>query len=324
MANPNFPRITEDLLNRGTLPDGHPLRTIFSQPGIQDMLFGFHSPGTLDRNDYDSMQVLVGRVMSRQAQARIIPLWCQVPSRNHRPCNRESTDNIKVKRCQGRLVDQANNFPGNAVLAYHPGHWPWMSRQMALDFKTWTPPATRVPHRMPKLMMCALHLVEKWGEGQRRRLADCPYKAPYPDRRRWARLCKQHCMQLRNLHPGRWSQRLYVTETLDCKCRSATGILWSCTECAEYTDRAMEDRAQHWRNELLHTYVRQKRVNKRKPYVDMTKPARAEPVCPWKNCGARPWIARRGMDADGFIEDIGEAEKIGLSLCLGCSLVLLI
>lgn len=325
MANSNSPRITLDRLGWGTLPDGHKLRTIFSQQGIQDTLFGRNSPGGLDRNDYDSMQVLVGTVITHESQARMTPLQCQTLDRTIVPpriCGTESTGNTQVRRCEGSRVDPGNNFPGNAVLAYHPRRWRW---QDAREVKRWTQPTTRVPHpTWPKPTMCTNCERHVRVNCRAQRLFESPYNSPMPNRRRWARFCKQHCMELRNQFPTRWPQRAYINYNLDCCCEDAAsigGTLWSCDRCLEITDNAWVDRAQHWREELLHTYVRQKRARRRIPYVDMTKPARAQPACPWKNCGKRPWIAPLGQDEDGEEEFLGEAENIGLSLCLGCSFI---
>lgn len=329
MANPNFPRVTADLVVDGTLPNNHLLRTIFSQFGIQDTLFGHDSIGGLDRDDYDSLQVLLGRFMPRETQARMMPLRCQVSITDAntgfiRPCATEAAGNLQVRRCEGSQVDQAgfwgqrnNNFPGNARLGYHAQRWPW---QPTGQVKSWTAPQARVHHPgWPKPVICDGCQWNSWGVVDARRYQEAPFGAQVPNRRRWARFCKQHCMQLRNQHPNLWPRRAFVDLTLNCDCSHTHGRPWSCETCAQDTENALVDRAQHWRNELLHTYTKQKRQRRRQPYVDMNKAARKEPACPWKNCGARPWIGHR---RPGEADNHGDADAIGLSLCLACSAVM--
>lgn len=324
LAHPQFPRVTRDRVHWGTLPDGHPLRTIFSQQGIQDRLFGPNSPGGLDRDDYDSMQVLVGRVMSHESQSRITPLVCQCGE----PVEVFNNGVMSVRRCQGSFKGDAGDFPRPGELDYRPTNWHrWQDPYWAVNVKRWKRTQTHFPHpTWPKPLMCARCQFFIRQRLQVQRTNTCPYNAINPNLRRWARFCKQHCMQLRNKYPRLWAQRVYVEprRDWDCRCDAAAKHLYSCYPCKTESDNAWVDRAQHWRNELLHTYVRQKRVNRRKPYVDYTKPARAEPACPWKNCGRIPWITRRTrLDEEGYVEDVGDASKIGLSLCLGCSAIVL-
>ncbi|KAL8685884.1 MAG: hypothetical protein Q9218_007489, partial [Villophora microphyllina] len=331
MANPNYSRVTQNILDQGTLPPGHPLRTILSQQGIQNTLFGRDSAGGLDRDDYDSLQVLVGTVMAPISQARIMPLQCsrQDPNAfaNSPPCNNVNGVDGLVMRCEGRRVDHPA-FRGQRNLAFprfdygnnrqynRMGIFPEVVKLDYQDkktdyFKKWEhPPPWKVDHPFPKPMICGDCIIDNWNIVMADWYNEFHFDAPDENRRRWARLCRKHTMRLRQENPEEWQRGPMIDLTIMCDCLATIEYINGCMVCCRDTDHAWLDRAQHWRNELLNTHVPKPRGRKH-PRVDFKKRARAQPACPFKNCGGRPWTSPPGKRT--------EADTLALSLCLACS-----
>ncbi|KAL8937089.1 MAG: hypothetical protein Q9216_004604 [Gyalolechia sp. 2 TL-2023] len=286
------------------------LRNVLSLPPVQDRVFGEHSQGGLDWQDYNNVAGLVGPVVWEQGGTgdRIFPLRCQerqaAPDGTESTCNNLISAQMRVRRCEGKERDEGaasgqvlEELPDDIELRYWDNRYP---------FRRWDAPARRIEHHRSSRPICRQCVERNY---MRRAVAWADsflHNGPVVDKRRWFRLCKKHSESE--------AQRVNATRPLpntvpQCACISHNRNVFKCNACVDEEDWDWGHRAQVWRDELLHTY--KKHGRRRRPYVDHNKPARVRPACPYKDCGGRGWY--NTLDADA----------VGLSVCLGCSALLI-
>ena len=305
---------------------GNPkLKQVFQVVDLKDM-FGANSKCGLTWTDYNNIEPFVGRILAGECH-RYFPLECQdIPPI---PMFPNGHPTLQVLRCGGRKVDAGVPWRTNNL--HFPGHITLRLRQPGDDFLKWDVTAPRESHhqRWPVVFVHlglrtmpgrGIHPVcfgcsnRFRGRDRNNGRANFPYNSAAPHLRRWARLCKRHTLVIRQRddvppppapgYPGcNCHQMVFKDDPYD-----VDGVRM-CLGCVNESTRALQDRADHWRNVLRHTYRRQRRRGTPKPYVDMNKAEKQEPQCPYRNCGRPPWIGTR------------ESEIMGLSVCLACSTV---
>ncbi|KAI4147954.1 MAG: hypothetical protein L6R39_002954 [Caloplaca ligustica] len=286
------------------------LRQVLSQVPVQDQVFGDDSPGGLTWDDYSNLQPFVGPVLREQGKTvegldRDFPLRCreQRLDENGVGFQCDESEDVEVRRCIGVPVDQGAvwgrpnpNFPGTARLRYLRPHD---------KVKRWDAPPKMWEHKRPAHPVCEDCLRRNWIRRVRVWSYNFPHDSDEADGQRWFRLCKTHSTQARDMNLIFAWQSRWGTPYDYCGCATRSERLWSCDYCQDEAQIAWNDRAQYWKEELMHTHKRQGRF--KKPYVDRSKRRRAEPACAWKDCGSRGWYGTN------------ESDRSGVSVCLACS-----
>ncbi|KAL8932444.1 MAG: hypothetical protein Q9211_006310 [Gyalolechia sp. 1 TL-2023] len=282
------------------------LRRVLSLPPVQDRVFGENNPGGLGWDDYNNVAGFVGPVIWEQGARgdRIFPLRCQewqvARNGDEYICNNLDSEQNPVRRCEGKERDEGAEseeplevLPDNIQLRYRGARYP---------YKQWDEPARRLEHKMPSRPICRDCVRRNYGRRGLAWAALFIHTGPDVDKRRWFRLCKKHSeLETRLIN----AQPPAPNTVPQCNCIIRNRDRFKCNDCVDEEDWDWDNRAHFWREELLHTYKKQGRG--KRPYVDYNKPARAKPVCAYKNCGGRAWYNTRQADA------------VGLSVCLGCS-----
>ncbi|KAL8957204.1 MAG: hypothetical protein Q9193_005467 [Seirophora villosa] len=311
------------MANNGDAPRSSPprrsprqmLRQILSLPPVQDEVFGDESLGGLTRADYINLQPYIGPVlmeqdMSSASHDRIFPPKCEEHQTDENDedyvCGAEPdpAERFEVQRCRGFLADPGTekghrnpNFPGRVRLRLLvPAH----------RVKRWDYPNVEIRHERPSQFVCDDCRARNHGMRVRQWRGEWPHNSVHPNLQRWFRLCKKHSLQAitEHVHPN--PQALpYRPSACGCMGRDHPFAGVACDSCKREAQDPWDDRAQHWRRELLHTHKKQGR--RQKPKIDWSKPPRTRPVCAWKGCGEKAWYGTR------------EADRIGLSVCLACS-----
>ncbi|KAI4125792.1 MAG: hypothetical protein LQ338_004072 [Usnochroma carphineum] len=312
MASDRPRRSRPEIINLASPPERYSprrkMRQVLSQPPIQDLVFGDNSHGGLTWEDYSNLQPYIGPVLREQGRSiealdQTFPLRCLERRTDENgdeyQCNQQADEDCAVRRCVGAPADQGAirgqrnpDFPGNVRLRYQrPGD----------NLKKWDTPQEMLEHKRPSHPVCEECKNLDWRLRIEGWVDQWPHDSAHPDSKRWFRLCKKHTTVARTQGFQRRSINLHPI----CDCAGTSRQLWSCDNCQDEAQNAWDDRAQHWRQELLHTHKKQGRG--KRPYVDWNKPPRAQPPCAWKNCGARGWYGT------------WESGRRGLSVCLACS-----
>ncbi|KAL9012512.1 MAG: hypothetical protein Q9173_002725 [Seirophora scorigena] len=296
---------SSSMANNGDPPGSGPsrrsprqmLRQVLSLPPVQDRVFGDESLGGLTRNDYINLQPYIGPVlmeqdMSSASHDRIFPPTCEEHQKDENNqdyvCGAEPDpdDGFEVQRCRGFLAD-----PGTEKGHRNPG-FPGAVRLRLLvpehRVRRWDFPNVQLRHERPSQFVCDDCRARNHAMRVRQWRGEWPHNSIYPDLQRWFRLCKKHSLLgiAQGLHPNP-EALAHRPSSCGCMGRDHPYVAVACDSCQREAQNPWDDRAQHWRRELLHTHKKQGR--RQKPKIDWNKPPRMRPVCAWKDCGEKPW-----------------------------------
>ncbi|KAI4183030.1 MAG: hypothetical protein L6R41_005640 [Letrouitia leprolyta] len=272
MAGRNVP--TRDMSNFSASQIS--LRRVLSTPAVQDRVFGEDSLGGLSWEDYNNIAGFVGPVIFEQGGRadRIIPLRCQ----ERLPpgiCNRRSTPQNPVQRCEGQKRDQGAQ-PGHRITPL-----PATVQLRTLDeeiFRVWDEPEQHFRHNQHPICKDCVdrNFARRWRDWARL----FTYTGPNIGIPRYFRLCKRHS-ELLAQHPDA-SPRV-PNRRPHCRCLARAEnprdngqvvdpgrLVFKCNRCTYEEDWDWENRANKWLAELRHTYKRQGRL--KRAYVDFNKP----------------------------------------------------
>lgn len=300
-------------------PPSNGLRRVLSLPEVQDRVFGIDSPGGLTRDDYDNLTPTVGNVLEQQGKGsesleKMFPVKCNelLRGRRRHEDDRECPRGKGLRRCVGFYADPGHNA-GQPNPHFHQhlqqGVVQHQYQRPQDVLKEWTPPRVHEAHGAPQHQICQNCQLRH--ESERARVCENQWRANAapPNLQRWFRLCKKHSTLARS----RDMYRANVHFSPACDCMMRVRLERRCDHCHQESHIPWDQRAGHWRNELLHTH--KKRGRGKKPYVDLSKPARVMPACAWKDCGRQGWYHRTRT----VNPRLSESDMLGVSVCLACS-----
>ncbi|KAL8895898.1 MAG: hypothetical protein Q9207_007960 [Kuettlingeria erythrocarpa] len=300
----------------------HGLRQVLSLPEVQDRAFGIDSPGGLTRDDYNNLTTIIGPVLDEQGKStetleRIFPVDCDemLPHDSEGNSEDNSEDDIAcpgqegLRRCVGYYAD-----PGHVAGQPNPSFDNQVQQgRIRLHYvdeeqdvlQKWTAPTVHQAHGAPQHQICQ----NCWLSHGRQRVRDCNSdwrgNVDPPIHQRWFRLCKKHSTLARSLDMDERNEDF----TPNCNCMKSVRLERRCGQCHQESIITWDQRAQHWRNELLHTY--RKRGKYQRPFVDLSKQAKVRPVCAWKGCGRPAWYHQPRSVKPANLEK--SSDRLGLS-----------